>query len=80
MANVMNEFSEKDCKERVARLSPQLREVLKRMAGGLATKQIADEMELSFETVKTYRERVYSRLSVSNLPTATLVASRAGLI
>lgn len=76
----MSDFSPLDCKRRVDRLSPQLREVLMLMASGLATKQIADEMELSVDTVKTYRERVYSRLAVNNLATATRVAIHAELI
>lgn len=76
----MSDITQTECRRLVEQLSPQLRSVLVLMASGLATKQIADEMALSQETVKTYRERVYSRLRVNNLASATRVAVYADLI
>lgn len=76
----MSDFSPAECKKRVEQLSPQLREVLKRMATGLATKQIADELHLAVPTVYVYRERIYSKLQVNNLASATRVAIGAKMI
>jgi DNA-binding NarL/FixJ family response regulator len=79
LANNMSDYSPGECKKRVDLLSPQMREVLRLMVQGLATKQIADTMGLSEPTVRTYRERVYSKLAVNNLALAIRVAVRAGL-
>lgn len=76
----MTDFSQSECQRRVALLSPQLREVLKRMAQGLATKQIADELQLSITTVQVYRERLYSKLGVNNLALAIRIAVGAKLV
>jgi DNA-binding NarL/FixJ family response regulator len=76
----MSDFSPNECTRKVAGLSPQLRLVLRGMALGQPTKQIADEMSLSITTVWTYRERVYSRLGVSNMAEAVRVAVVAKII
>jgi two-component system invasion response regulator UvrY len=76
----MSDFSPKECVRKVDELSPQLRAVLRAMALGQPTKQIADEMQLSIETVKTYRERVYSRLGVNSMACAVRVAVVAKII
>jgi len=73
-------FSPSECQKRVEELSPQLRLVLRGMALGQPTKQIADEMNLSVETVKTYRERVYSKLGVNSMALAVRVAVVAKVI
>jgi DNA-binding NarL/FixJ family response regulator len=68
------------CREIVEELPPSLKLVLRHMADGLATKQIAAECDLSESTVQVYRERIYSRLRVNNLAAATRVAVAAGLV
>jgi len=45
-------------------LSPRERSVLDRLAGGLAYKQIADELEVSIHTVRNYIRRIYEKLHV----------------
>lgn len=76
----MSEFTETECKRRVADLPDYLRDVLRLMAGGRCTKEIAAELNLSPSTVYVYRERVYSRLAVNNLATATRVAVAAEIV
>jgi DNA-binding NarL/FixJ family response regulator len=46
-------------------LAPREREVLDLLSKGRAYKQIADEMELSMGTVRTYIRRLYGKLHVN---------------
>src|SRR5258706_5422138 len=47
-----------------AELSPRERSVLDGLAGGLAYKQIADELGVSIHTVRNYIRRIYEKLHV----------------
>jgi DNA-binding NarL/FixJ family response regulator len=76
----MSEFTESDCKQRVDELPEYLRAVLTMMARGQCTKEIASELNLTPSTVYVYRERVYSRLAVNNLATATRIAVAAKIV
>lgn len=69
-----------ECRRRVEQLSPQLREVLRLMAEGQCTKEIAERMGVAQSTAAVYRERVYSRLAVNNVALATRVAVAAGVV
>jgi len=73
----MSEFSAAQCQTAVAKLSPQQVAVLRRMARGLALKQIADELGLAEGTVRVYRELIYARLGVNNQSLAVRVATMA---
>jgi len=46
------------------KLSPQELVVLESMAAGLVNKEIADKMNISLETVKTYVKRIYVKMHV----------------
>jgi DNA-binding NarL/FixJ family response regulator len=61
-------------------LSPRTREVLVMLSWGLCNREIADELGLSIETVKTHIERLYKRLGVATRTDAVAKALRAGLI
>lgn len=76
----MNQFSKSECCRRVEALPPYLRDVLRLLADGQPTKQIAANLGVTVPTVWVYRERIYSRLQVNNLATATRVAVVAGLL
>jgi DNA-binding NarL/FixJ family response regulator len=76
----MNEFSSDNCAARVQALPEYLREVLRRVALGQPTKQIAAELDIKESTVLVYRERMYSRLGVNNVASATRVAVVGGLV
>ena len=60
---------------RVVELSDRESEVLALIARGLTNAQIAEELYLSVETVKTYVKRLYSKLDVHNRAQAAVAAS-----
>jgi DNA-binding CsgD family transcriptional regulator len=59
-------------------LSHREKEVLKLVAGGLASKQIADKLFISTNTVNTHRQRIIEKLNVSNTAEAIRYASELG--
>lgn len=60
---------------RAVELSDRESEVLALIARGLTNGQIADELYLSIETVKTYVKRLYAKLDVHNRAQAAVAAS-----
>ena len=65
---------------RVVELSDRESEVLALIARGLTNAEIADELYLSVETVKTYVKRLYAKLDVHNRAQAAVAASSHQLI
>lgn len=66
---------EVDRPTRAVELSDRESEVLALIARGLTNAQIADELYLSIETVKTYVKRVYAKLEVHNRAQAAVAAA-----
>ncbi len=62
------------------RLSKREREVLKLISKGLISKQIADKLFISVNTVNTHRQRIIEKLNVSNTAEAIKYASELGLM
>lgn len=62
------------------RLTPTETEVLKDIAQGMTTKEIADKRFSSFHTVNTHRKNIFRKLGVNNVHEATKYALRAGLV
>lgn len=60
-------------------LSVREREVLAMLALGCSNSQIAEELYLSIDTVKTYVRRVFQKLGVRNRTQAAMLAQRYGL-
>jgi len=60
---------------RIVELSDRESEVLALIARGLTNAQIAEELYLSVETVKTYVKRLYAKLDVHNRAQAAVAAS-----
>jgi DNA-binding NarL/FixJ family response regulator len=60
-------------------LTEREREVLALLARGLTNSQIADELYVSTDTVKTHVRKVFNKLAVSNRTQAALLAAREGL-
>ena len=63
----------------VPTLSEREREVLALLGCGLSNRQIADELYLSVDTIKTHVRKVFSKLGVANRTQAALVAIEQGL-
>jgi DNA-binding NarL/FixJ family response regulator len=63
----------------VPTLSEREREVLALLGSGLSNRQIADELYLSVDTVKTHVRKVFGKLGVGNRTQAALVAIEEGL-
>jgi DNA-binding NarL/FixJ family response regulator len=61
-------------------VTPRQRDVLRLIAEGRTTQQIAEELGLSVYTVKNYVERTFSRLGVYSRAGAVGLALREGLL
>jgi DNA-binding NarL/FixJ family response regulator len=60
-------------------LTAREQEVLKAMAGGLSRREIATQMAISSNTVRTHMQSILSKLGVHSSLAAVAVARRAGL-
>ncbi len=65
--------------EESPKLSSREREILGLISKGLISKQIADKLFISVNTVNTHRQRIIEKLNVSNTAEAIQYASRLGL-
>jgi DNA-binding NarL/FixJ family response regulator len=61
-------------------LSDTEQTILRLMALGKTTKEIAMEKNLSFHTINTHRKNIFHKLEVNNLHEATKYALRAGIL
>jgi DNA-binding NarL/FixJ family response regulator len=61
-------------------LTPRQREVLKRIAEGRTTKEIAFDLGLSVKTVETHRAQVMDRLGIRDVAGLVRYAMRTGLV
>lgn len=64
----------------VPALSAREQQVLARLPDGETLESIAEALEVSRRTVKTYVARIYSKLHVQNRAQAVIVAARHGLL
>ncbi len=61
-------------------LTPRQREVLRLIAGGLSTKEIARSLNLSVKTVDTHRSQMMKQLDIHEVAGLVRYAMRVGLI
>jgi LuxR family maltose regulon positive regulatory protein len=61
-------------------LTERERDVLRLMAAGLSNPEIAEQLYLSLNTIKTHTRGIYGKLGVNNRTQATLKAGELGLI
>ena len=54
--------------------------ILKEIASGKTTKEIAAEKHLSFHTINSHRKNIFRKLGVNNVHEATKYAMRAGIV
>ena len=69
-----------EVKEEKVKLTQTETEILKDIALGMTTKEIADKRFSSFHTVNTHRKNIFRKLGVNNVHEATKYALRAGLV
>ncbi len=62
------------------RLTPTETEILRDIALGLTTREIAEKRFSSFHTVNTHRKNIFRKIGVNNVHEATRYALRAGLV
>ena len=55
-------------------------EIVRLIAGGLTTKEIATQKNISFHTVNTHRKNIFRKLGIKNVSELMLYAVRNGLI
>jgi DNA-binding NarL/FixJ family response regulator len=61
-------------------LSSRELQVVRLVARGLSNQQIADELRLSLETVRTYLRRMFAKLGVNDRTHLAVLAHQAGLL
>lgn len=61
-------------------LTPAERSILKEIAFGKTTKEIAVERNLSFHTINSHRKNIFRKLGVNNAHEATKYAMKAGIV
>jgi DNA-binding NarL/FixJ family response regulator len=69
-----------EVQEPITTLSPRERQLLRMIASGKASKDIANLLDLSQETVRTYRRTLMKKIGVTNAAALTQVAFTNGLI
>ncbi|GAA4316280.1 helix-turn-helix transcriptional regulator [Compostibacter hankyongensis] len=62
------------------RLSPQETRILQYMAEGLSSKQIADKLKISENTIANHRKNMLKKTSTKNVAELVALACRSGLI
>lgn len=63
---VIASFQHKNSIDEVDILTPKEKEILKALAKGLRYKEIADEMKISIETVRSHARKIYEKLQVQS--------------
>jgi DNA-binding NarL/FixJ family response regulator len=63
-----------------ADLSPRQLEILKRIAQGSSTKQIAFELSISIKTVESHRSAILERLNLTDVASLVRYAVRSGIV
>lgn len=80
ITNHLLSFSAKNVEKLNDSLTATEREILKEIALGKTTKEIAFERNLSVHTIITHRKNIFRKLDVNNVHEATKYAIRAGII
>ena len=74
------EYGKGTKRDQLATLSPRQREVLRLIAEGNTTKQIAQQLEISVKTVETHRAQLMERLGIREVAGLVRYAITVGLV
>ncbi|HAN76365.1 MAG TPA: DNA-binding response regulator [Bacteroidales bacterium] len=80
MKSVINSMNKKTTTDASVKLSERELEVLKLICKGLTAEKIAEELNLSHETIRTYRANLLSKTGCSNAPALVLYAIKNRII
>lgn len=72
-------FAVQKHRERLERLTPRERDVVRLVARGLQNREIAEELEISPRTVEVYKARMMEKLDCRSLADVLKLASQLGL-
>ena len=78
MNSYLKEFSQKDSLTETA-LTERERDVLRLLADGKSSKEIALELYISTKTVDTHRRQIMNKVNLFSVPELTKYAIRCGL-
>lgn len=73
-------FERNEARVRELQLTPRELEILEAVAAGLSNKEIADQLFVSENTVKTHAARVFAKLGAKRRTQAVQLAKEAGII
>lgn len=77
---ILEQGESKSVPEEPTHLTSSEIEIVRLIAGGMTTKEIADKKCISFHTVNTHRKNIFRKLSVSSASELIMHAVRAGWI
>ena len=69
---MINEHTAEDSKKSLTQLTEKEKEVLKLVKNGLTSKEIAEQMSISYKTVQVHRHNILKKLNQRN--TASLLS------
>lgn len=76
----VSETAQKPAHKSLDTLTPRQQEVLRLIAEGRSTKEIAFALELSIKTIETYRAQIMGKLGLQDIPGLVRYAIRQGII
>lgn len=77
---ILDSIESKQQDEMAEHLTPSEKEIVRLIAGGMTTKEIAARRNISFHTVNTHRKNIFRKLKVSNASELIMKAIKAGWI
>jgi DNA-binding NarL/FixJ family response regulator len=82
VSNILLDVSKRngDIKRQENKLTITEQEILREIALGKTTKEIAAQRFVSSHTIMTHRKNIFRKLSVNNIHEATKYAMRAGIV
>ncbi len=80
VSNLLLDSSKSTSKQHKQLLTPTEQEILKEMALGRTTKEIAAKRFVSAHTIMTHRKNIFRKIEVNNVHEATKYAIRAGIV